>query len=81
MPKTFPELVREMRTHERGSAEEAFYSKEDWSELCKQLDSYATRYVIMETMLESISREVANTLRMTRQAKEPTTIQEAVLCR
>lgn len=32
-------IINEMRKHETGSASEAFYSKEDWRNLCDRLEA------------------------------------------
>ena len=36
--KTIPDIVREMRTHERGSAADAWYTPKTWRQLCDSLE-------------------------------------------
>lgn len=57
MSEKFDDIVREIESHERKSAEEALCDQEDWRELCRRLlEAYKRDLVCMKNMRHQLER-------------------------
>ena len=57
MLEKFDDIVREMESHERKSAEEAWYDQKSWREMCQRLrEAYKRDLGCMENMLHQLER-------------------------